>query len=97
MESTLPPRLFSHTPKPAARVSSPHRQNPNHPRLFGKKYEFEIEGRGFYFEAGAVAADISRDLKRNNIKSHSETLRVLEILDEIQKQGGARFPQEAAI
>ena len=26
--------------------------------------------------------------------SHSETVRVLEILDEIRAQGGARFPQE---
>lgn len=59
-----------------------------------KRYEFEIEGKGFYFEADAVAISISRGLLENEVMAHAETMRVLEILDAIRRQGGATFPQE---
>ncbi|KAL2851504.1 hypothetical protein BJY01DRAFT_232924 [Aspergillus pseudoustus] len=68
--------------------------NPAAETVEGKKYEFEVEGSGFYFEADAVAENIARDEKENEVMPHGETLRVLEILDEIRRQGGARFPQE---
>ncbi|KAI1443233.1 NAD(P)-binding protein [Annulohypoxylon stygium] len=60
-----------------------------------KKYEFERPGRGFYWEADAVAADIATGKSQSNVMPWSETLRVLGILDEIRRQGGAKFPQDA--
>ncbi|SPO03572.1 related to dimeric dihydrodiol dehydrogenase [Cephalotrichum gorgonifer] len=61
----------------------------------GKKYDFEKPGRGFYWEADAVALDINVGRKQNeDTMPWVETIRVLEILDEVRRQGGARFPQE---
>ncbi|KAI8963456.1 NAD(P)-binding protein [Daldinia sp. FL1419] len=59
-----------------------------------KKYEFERPGRGFYWEADAVALDIAAGRFENEIMPWAETIRVLELLDEIRKQGGAKFPQD---
>ncbi|KAI1370559.1 NAD(P)-binding protein [Hypoxylon crocopeplum] len=59
-----------------------------------KKYEFERPGRGFYWEADAVALDIAAGRVQNDIMPWAETLRVLGILDEIRRQGGAKFPQD---
>ncbi|OJJ61905.1 hypothetical protein ASPSYDRAFT_595432 [Aspergillus sydowii CBS 593.65] len=80
------PRAFTVYPKIGSTGTSAEKER--------KRYEFEPEGMGFYFEADAVAGSISRGEKENEIMSHSETVRVLEILDEIRAQGGARFPQE---
>ncbi|KAL3486654.1 hypothetical protein BJX62DRAFT_228606 [Aspergillus germanicus] len=63
-------------------------------KVEGKKYEFELEGMGFYFEADAVAESIARGERENAAMPHGETVRVMEILDEIRRQGGAKFPQE---
>jgi predicted dehydrogenase len=63
-------------------------------KVEGKKYEFELEGMGFYFEADAVAESIVRGERENAVMPHGETVRVMEILDEIRRQGGAKFPQE---
>ncbi|KAI1385481.1 NAD(P)-binding protein [Hypoxylon trugodes] len=60
-----------------------------------KKYKFERPGRGFYWEADAVALDITARRVQNDIMPWAETLRVLGILDEIRRQGGAKFPQDA--
>ncbi|KAL7625756.1 hypothetical protein AAE478_004979 [Parahypoxylon ruwenzoriense] len=60
-----------------------------------KKYEFERPGRGFYWEADAVALDIASGKVQNDVMPWAETLRVLGILDEIRRQGGAKFPQDA--
>ncbi|EXJ77959.1 hypothetical protein A1O3_09118 [Capronia epimyces CBS 606.96] len=59
-----------------------------------KKYEFERPGRGFYWEADAVARDIAAGNTEDAIMPWEETVRVLEILDQVRKQGGARFPQD---
>lgn len=59
-----------------------------------KKYDFEKPGRGFYYEADAVALDIAAGRKENGVMPWSETIRVLEMLDEVRRQGGAKFPQE---
>ncbi|KAI0179898.1 NAD(P)-binding protein [Hypoxylon sp. FL1284] len=59
-----------------------------------KKYDFERPGRGFYWEADAVALDITAGKVQNEIMPWDETIRALEIMDEIRKQGGARFPQD---
>lgn len=60
-----------------------------------KKFEFERTGKGFYWEADAVAVDIARGRTESEVMPWAETIRVLEILDEVRRQGGARFPQEA--
>lgn len=51
-------------------------------------------GRGFFWEADAVALDIAAGRKEDAIMPFAETVRVMEIMDSIRKQGGARFPQD---
>ncbi|KAF4342398.1 dimeric dihydrodiol dehydrogenase [Fusarium beomiforme] len=60
----------------------------------GKKYEFEKPGRGFYWEADAVALDIAAGKVENDTMPWAETIRVMEIMDEVRRQGGAKFPQD---
>ncbi|KAM0502290.1 hypothetical protein ACHAP8_003828 [Fusarium lateritium] len=60
----------------------------------GKKYDFEKPGRGFYWEADAVALDIAAGKVESDIMPWSETVRVMEIMDEIRRQGGSKFPQD---
>lgn len=57
-----------------------------------KLYEFPKPGRGFIWEADSVALDISAGRKESAVMPWSETIRVMDILDEIRRQGGARFP-----
>ncbi|KAJ5371232.1 uncharacterized protein N7496_007324 [Penicillium cataractarum] len=58
------------------------------------KYEFEKPGMGFFWEADAVAVDVAAGRTESTIMPWAETLRVMEILDEARRQGGARFPQD---
>lgn len=60
------------------------------PRLF----EFDVDGWGFFFEADAVAKDVRDGKKENEIMPHSESLRIMRLLDEVRHQGGMRYPQE---
>jgi predicted dehydrogenase len=60
-----------------------------------KKFEFERPGKGFYWEADAVALDIAAGRTQSEIMPWAETLRVMEIMDEIRRQGGAKFPQDS--
>ncbi|EQB58353.1 hypothetical protein CGLO_01412 [Colletotrichum gloeosporioides Cg-14] len=64
------------------------------PGLKAKKYDFERPGKGFYYEADAVALEIKAGRKESEIMPWAETIRVMEIMDEIRRQGGARFPQD---
>lgn len=59
-----------------------------------KTYYFEKPGKGLYWEADAVALDIAAGRKQNDVMPWEETMRVMEIMDEVRKQGGAKFPQE---
>ncbi|KAK0383618.1 hypothetical protein NLU13_9529 [Sarocladium strictum] len=59
-----------------------------------EKYDFERVGKGFYWEADAVALDIAAGRKQNALMPWSETLRVMELMDEVRRQGGAKFPQD---
>ncbi|KAI6783701.1 uncharacterized protein J7T54_001577 [Emericellopsis cladophorae] len=59
-----------------------------------KKYEFERPGRGFYWEADAVAVDVQQGRTESLVMPWSETIRFMEIMDEVRRQGGARFPQD---
>ncbi|KAH7068343.1 dimeric dihydrodiol dehydrogenase [Paraphoma chrysanthemicola] len=60
----------------------------------GKIYKFEKPGHGFYFEADAVALDIAAGRTENTIMPWAETVRIMQLLDEVRQQGGARFPQD---
>lgn len=64
--------------------------------LEGEASTFQVEkvGMGFYWEADAVAQDISAGRTQNARMTWAETIRVLGILDEVRRQGGARFPQD---
>ena len=59
-----------------------------------QKFEFERVGRGFYWEADAVAVDIMKGRKEDERMPWTETIRVMELLDEVRRQGGVVFPQD---
>ena len=60
----------------------------------GKRYEFDDSkiGQGFVWEADNTAVDIANGRKESEYMPWRETLRVMEILDEIRRQGGTRYP-----
>lgn len=60
----------------------------------GEVFKFDRVGMGFYWEADTVAVDIVEGKRENAIMPHAETLRLMKIMDEIRRQGGARFPQD---
>ncbi|KAF2658596.1 NAD(P)-binding protein [Lophiostoma macrostomum CBS 122681] len=59
-----------------------------------KKFTFERPGKGFYWEADAVALDIAAGRKESERMPWAETIRVMELLDEARRQGGVSFPQD---
>jgi predicted dehydrogenase len=59
-----------------------------------RKFQFENPGRGFFWEADAVALDIAAGRTESTVMPWAETIRVMEIMDEVRRQGGARFPQD---
>ncbi|KEF58393.1 uncharacterized protein A1O9_06319 [Exophiala aquamarina CBS 119918] len=63
-------------------------------QLSKEVFKFEKPGRGFYYEADAVALDIASKRLENAVMPHAETVRVMQIMDEIRKQGGTKFPQD---
>ena len=44
-----------------------------------------------------MTADIAEGRRENVIVSHAETVRVVEMLDELKRTGGARFPQNEVL
>lgn len=60
----------------------------------GKKYDYPQVGQGFYYEADNTALDIAAGRTESAIMPWKETLRVMEILDEIRRQGGTKYPQD---
>jgi dihydrodiol dehydrogenase / D-xylose 1-dehydrogenase (NADP) len=61
-----------------------------------RKLEFPKEGgaKGFYFEADAVADDLKSGKKENSIMPLKESLRVMNLMDEIRKMNGLVYPQD---
>jgi predicted dehydrogenase len=62
--------------------------------LKGKKFDFLNPGQGFYWEADAIAQCIDRGETECKTMSWKETVKVMRILDEVRRQGGAVFPSE---
>lgn len=78
---------------------------PSHPKSFtvypkwtgdvkpqGKKHDYERPQQGFIYEADNTALDLAAGKKESSIMPWSETIRVLEIMDEIRRQGGTKYP-----
>jgi predicted dehydrogenase len=59
-----------------------------------QKFTLDSPGWGLYWEADAAALDVAAGRMQNSVMPWSESLRVLDIMDEIRRQGGAKFPQD---
>lgn len=51
-------------------------------------------GVGLHWEADATALDIAAGRTQNDIMPWAETMRIMEMMDSIRMEGGARFPQD---
>jgi predicted dehydrogenase len=73
-------------------ASSPH-SFVFYPKDGGKeeRYEFEKPGRGFWWEADAVAHDLAAGRVEDETMPWAETLRIMRIMDGVRRRGGARF------
>ena len=63
-----------------------HRRGPS------KKFTFDVVGRGFQFEADNTTLDILAGKKESDVVPLSETIRVMDLMDEIRRQGGTVYP-----
>ncbi|KAJ5096824.1 hypothetical protein N7456_007545 [Penicillium angulare] len=59
-----------------------------------KEYTFPKVGRGFVWEADNTALDVLEGRKESKIVPWATTMHVLEIMDEIRRQGGTVYPGE---
>lgn len=57
----------------------------------GKKFDFPAIGRGFMYEADNTALDFLAGRKESAVMPWSETVNVMEIMDEVRRQGGTRY------
>ncbi|OBT75646.1 hypothetical protein VF21_05199 [Pseudogymnoascus sp. 05NY08] len=80
---------------PGTSIPSRFKYVPNNKDEKEKIFEFEKPGAGYYYEADAVALDIQAGRTENEIMPWAETIRVMEIMDEIRYTNGALFPQDA--
>lgn len=60
----------------------------------GKKYDYANAFQGFIYEADNTALDLQAGRKESEIMPWAETVRVMEIMDEIRRQGGTRYVQD---
>ncbi|TEA14310.1 putative D-xylose 1-dehydrogenase [Colletotrichum sidae] len=63
-------------------------------RNAGKRYDYKAVGRGYYWEADNAALDVLAGRMESSIMPWAETIRVLEIMDEVRRQGGTVYPQD---
>ncbi|KAH6867526.1 dimeric dihydrodiol dehydrogenase [Thelonectria olida] len=57
-------------------------------------FQYSVVGRGYYYEADNAALDVLEGRLESPIMPWSETVRVLEIMDEIRRQGGTVYADE---
>ncbi|KAI0475524.1 NAD(P)-binding protein [Xylariaceae sp. FL0804] len=80
---------------------------PSHPRSFtvyprwtgddkpaGRLHDYARPQQGFIYEADNTALDLAAGRRESEVVPWSETVRVLEIMDEIRRQGGTVYPRE---
>lgn len=60
-----------------------------------KTHDYKPIGRGYYWEADNAALDVLAGKLESDVMPWSETIRVMEIMDEIRRQGGTVYPQDA--
>ncbi|CRG86588.1 putative oxidoreductase C513,06c [Talaromyces islandicus] len=60
----------------------------------GKRYEFPNFGRGFVWEAENTALDVLNGRKESAIVPWAESIHIMEIMDEIRRQGNTVYPGE---
>ncbi|KAJ5682944.1 hypothetical protein N7462_006109 [Penicillium macrosclerotiorum] len=61
-------------------------------RAQGKTYDFTAPGRGFQYQADNIALDVLNGNLESSIIPQSETVWVMEFMDEIRRQGGTQYP-----
>lgn len=67
--------------------------NGEEPKVF--KFPYEVEGlNGYSYEAMAVMEDIANGRKENSLMPLSETLEIMQTLDEIRDEWGLKYPGE---
>lgn len=59
-----------------------------------QKYEYAPIGRGFVYEIQNTALDVLAGLKESTIMPWAETVYIMEITDEIRRQGKTAYPGE---
>jgi predicted dehydrogenase len=60
----------------------------------GQRHEYAPLGRGFVYEAQNTALDVLAGRKESSIMPGAETLYIMEIMDEIRRQGKTIYPGE---
>ncbi|OOQ89231.1 putative dimeric dihydrodiol dehydrogenase [Penicillium brasilianum] len=60
----------------------------------GQRHEYAPIGRGFVYEAQNTALDILAGRKESSIMPGAETIYIMEIMDEIRRQGETVYPGE---
>lgn len=60
----------------------------------GKKYDYSQATQGFIYEADNTALDLAAGRKESEIMPWSETIRIMDIMDEIRRQGGTKYPHD---
>lgn len=60
----------------------------------GKKHDYKQAAQGFIYEADNTALDLAAGRRESPIMPWSETIRVMEIMDEVRRQGGTEYPQD---
>ncbi|KAL3456430.1 hypothetical protein BJX64DRAFT_41316 [Aspergillus heterothallicus] len=58
----------------------------------GKRYDFSAPGLGFQHQADNIALDVLSGRLESSIIPQAETIRVMETMDEIRRQGGTKYP-----
>lgn len=59
-----------------------------------QRLDFSVEGRGFHFEADAVAQDIREGRLESSIHSHAHTLTIMNRMDTARAICKLRYPQD---
>lgn len=86
-------RVYGDAPSvPVSFTIFPRPAENNDAKPENKTFNYQPTGRGFIYEADNTALDIAAGRKESPIMPLSETLRVMEIMDEIRRQGGTRYP-----
>lgn len=60
-----------------------------------RRLDFEIPGRGFHWEADAVAIDVLEGRKESSVMPLAETLRIMRTMDAVRKANGLVYPQDS--